>query len=323
MRANVFKNVQIRNSPIQGKGIFASRDIKKNEVLFSAKGPIICYPFLPNYRKGPHWLNVGEKQWLMPLEKTPWRYVNHSCVPNVGLRGKVQVVAMRDLKEGEEILIDYSITESHPMWGMKCLCKNASCRKLIRGIRDLPETFYKTYEPYIPVFLKKIYLQDKIHPLNKKSKGVFAKRSLKKGELIFKVEGPEVHYSFPPNYRVGPTWLAVGKRKWIIPLADSPWNVMRHSCEPNAGMMKRNMVVAMRDIRKDEELTMDDSITEADPLWRKQCACGQKNCRGLIRSIQFLPESLYKKYFPYLPTFTQSVYQECKGLDLGVPFPRG
>ncbi len=310
----LFKKVQILTSPIQGKGIFARTDLKVGEAIFTAKGPFIRYPFLPNSRKGPHWLNIGNKMWMMPLEKTPWRYINHSCEPNAGLHGRTQVVAMQAIKAGQEILIDYSITESHPDWEMKCLCRNANCRSSIRSIQFLPWSFYERYEDFIPTFLKRSYLKDKIYPTHKKSHGVFAKQAIKKGELLFKVDGPVVEYRFPPNYRLGPHWLAVGKQKWIIPLENNPWNFLKHSCEPNTGLLNKNEVVAMRDILPGQELTMDDSITEADPRWKKPCTCGQKNCRKIIRSIQFLPAERFKKYEPYLSTFAKAVYHESRSL---------
>src|ERR1035437_7410304 len=34
-------------------------------------------------------------------------YLNHSCDPNCGFGGEITIVAMRDIKAGEEITIDY------------------------------------------------------------------------------------------------------------------------------------------------------------------------------------------------------------------------
>lgn len=316
---DLFKKVQIGSSSIQGKGLFALCHIKKGERIFLAEGPIINYPFLPNYRKGPHWLNVGEKKWMMPLETTPWRFINHSCEPNVGLKGKLQVTAMRDILAGEEINIDYSITESHPNWEMNCLCGSKNCRKTIRSIQYLNWERFQIYQDFIPPFLKKMYFKEKIYPTTEQTKTVKAKLPIKKGEILFKVEGPIVNYKFPPNYRIGPKWLGVGKQKWIIPLRDNALNFIKQSCCPNTGILDKNLVVAIRDIEKDEILTMDDTITETDSRWKKKCDCGQVNCRRIIRSIQFLPPELYKKYLPYIPTFAQAAYLEAKGLALGTP----
>lgn len=312
---SLFEKVHLQTSSIQGRGIFAKRKIKKNEVLFNAIGPFIHFPLLPNHRKGPHWLNVAEKTWMMPIEKTPWRYINHSCAPNAGLKGSTTVVAMQEIKKGEEILIDYSITESHPEWSMNCLCKTKHCRATIRGIQSLPWERYEAYKPYIPAFLKKLYLKDKIYPTYKKASGVFAKQKIKKGELLFKVEGPTVKYSFPPDYRLGPHWISVGKQKWLIPLENNPCNFLKHSCQPNTVLTGKNEVLALSEIQQGEELTIDDSITELDPRWKRKCNCGEKNCRKVIRSIQFLPEEIFKKYEPYVSDFASKTYKGTKAVS--------
>ena len=69
---------------------------------------------------------------------------------------------MDNIKKGEEITIDYSITEDDPYWKMKCGCSNKDCRKTIRSIRFLPEKNFKKYRPFIPKFLKKFYEDEKI-----------------------------------------------------------------------------------------------------------------------------------------------------------------
>lgn len=66
----------------------------------------------------------------------------------------------------------------------------------------------------------------------------------------------------------------------------------------------------MRDILEDEELTVDDSTIEDDPRWKRQCHCGAKNCRKVIRSVQYLPPALFKKYKPYLSSFIQHAAQQ-------------
>ncbi|MEK7540120.1 MAG: SET domain-containing protein [Patescibacteria group bacterium] len=139
-------------------------------------------------------------------------------------------------------------------------------------------------------------------------RSLFAKHPLKKGEPIFKVEGPTVRYQFPPDYRLGYQWFNTGKNTWIIPQRNNPWWFIKHSCQPNVGVVRKNVVVALREIGPDEELTIDDAITETDPRWKRQCQCGAKNCRGLIRSVQFLPQELFETYRVYMPAFQRNMY---------------
>jgi len=68
-------------------------------------------------------------------------YLNHSCNPNSGIRDKVIIVAMRDIERGEEITLDYSITEADRTGKLKCKCGDQNCRKIIRSIQFLPKKF--------------------------------------------------------------------------------------------------------------------------------------------------------------------------------------
>jgi len=57
---------------------------------------------------------------------------NHSCSPNVGISGEVTYVAMRDIKEGEELTADYAMFMSRK-FHLDCLCGTAECRGVITG----------------------------------------------------------------------------------------------------------------------------------------------------------------------------------------------
>ena len=75
---------------------------------------------------------------------------------------------------------------------------------------------------------------------------------------------------------------------------DSRWSIdgsvggngthyVNHSCRPNAFMQtfgKHLLVLALRDIRPGEEITVDYEYTLHSD--RKRCTCGAPNCRGRI-----------------------------------------
>lgn len=139
-----------------GKGLFATRDIRKGERLFCVTGKVRREAYAPGYNHiGPRWLAIGVEKWLIPVRTCPWWYLNHSCRPNVGLKGKVTVVAMRRIRKGEELTLDYAVTEHDPYWSMRCLCDEKSCRKVVRSILFLPRRLAKKYEKYTPSWLKK------------------------------------------------------------------------------------------------------------------------------------------------------------------------
>lgn len=141
-----------------GNGVFAKSDIKKDEIIFIVKGTIEQYVYSPEfYHLGSNWLAIAKNTWISPFDNNPWRYINHTCSPNIGLKGKVTAVAMKNIKKSEQITIDYSITEDDPNWNMKCKCGEKNCRKIIQSIRFLSPELFEKYKNYIPKFLKTEY----------------------------------------------------------------------------------------------------------------------------------------------------------------------
>lgn len=143
-----------------GKSIFAKASIKKDKIIFIIKGTVERSEYNSEfYHEGPNWLALARNKWLSPFDNNPWRYINHLCNPNAGLKGKVTVVAMKDIKKDEQISIDYCITKDDPYWNMKCNCGQKNCRKIIRSIRFLSPRLFNKYKKYIPKFLREEYAQ--------------------------------------------------------------------------------------------------------------------------------------------------------------------
>lgn len=151
---------------------------------------------------------------------------------------------------------------------------------------------------------KKVFVgKSSIHNL-----GIIAKRLIKKGETVFIVKGKKVFFEIKHQKHSlhGPNWVGIGKNTWIDPIGFSRY--LNHSCNPSAGIKGSVTVVALKDIKKGEEVSIDYSITEGDKFWYMNCRCGSKDCLGRVRSVQFLPEKKYKKYLPYIPRYFQRCY---------------
>ena len=111
-------------------------------------------------------------------------------------------------------------------------------------------------------------------------KGVFANRDFKKGEIVLKynlkpltkeefdnLSEKEKHYTSKEN-----------EKYFLFP---SPERFVNHSCEANTNP-KNKCDVAIRDIKKGEEITTDYTKDNVPGLNMK-CNCGSKNCKGLIK----------------------------------------
>jgi hypothetical protein len=62
-------------------------------------------------------------------------YMNHSCEGNAGFLNDVNLVAIRDIKQGEMITYDYALSECSTVYWEKCRCECGSrnCRSWISG----------------------------------------------------------------------------------------------------------------------------------------------------------------------------------------------
>lgn len=146
----------------------------------------------------------------------------------------------------------------------------------------------------------------------KKSKlhgrGVYTKENISKGETIFIIKGHRKHLVVKGKKEsdMGPAWVGIKHGEWIDPTP--PALYLNHSCNPNAGIKGAVTLKALRNIKSGEEITFDYATTEDDVYWQMKCGCGSKNCRKIVRSVQFLPEKQFKSYLPYIPTFFKDLY---------------
>jgi uncharacterized protein len=148
----------------------------------------------------------------------------------------------------------------------------------------------------IKMFEKNIYVKN----TEKYGKSIFAKRNFKKEEEVFIICGPIVKkptiYTVPISFD-----LFIDP----LPLAGKE---LCHSCEPNCGIKNRNVIVAMKNIKKDEEITIDYAmiVPKYNSRVLKQntkCNCGSKNCRGKFGSYQKLSEELKRKYKGFISEY--------------------
>lgn len=152
----------VGNSEIEGRGLFASKNISKGEIVFIMKGRIIKLN-KNNAEKifnEPDIMGIDKDLWIDPIP--PYKYINHSCNPNAGIRGRVTFVALRNIKKDEEITFDYYVSEDS-LWNIKCCCGSKNCRKIIRGIRFIHPESFKKYASLVPTHFKKIYKKHNIH----------------------------------------------------------------------------------------------------------------------------------------------------------------
>ncbi len=146
-------------SKIEGQGLFATKPIKKGEIIAIKGGHIIDWKTLKKREKliGASYLQIDDGFILAPLTKNEvgkvMMFLNHSCNPNVGVRGEITIVAMRDIKIGEELTIDYAMIDDDN-YRMKCNCGARNCRKIVTGKDWKRKDLQRKYGKYFSTFLR-------------------------------------------------------------------------------------------------------------------------------------------------------------------------
>ncbi|MDO8754327.1 MAG: SET domain-containing protein-lysine N-methyltransferase [Anaerolineales bacterium] len=118
-----------------GNGIYALQPLNKGELAAVFGGVVYeweAFIQLPE-RERSLCIQVEDRHFLVPRPIGEGDYVNHSCNPNAGLSGQIGLVAMRDIKIGEEVCFDYAMSDTLPYDEFHCECGSANCRGLVGG----------------------------------------------------------------------------------------------------------------------------------------------------------------------------------------------
>lgn len=138
------KSYAIRGNSIAGFGIYATRDIREGEIIFTGEEKtqrIVTKRYVDanwNEEQKMHFRRYAyalSEELFVLWDENPseWAPQNHSCDANTGLDG-LNVVALEDIAMNEELTLDYSQFLDENMEPFECRCKSAGCRGTINGV---------------------------------------------------------------------------------------------------------------------------------------------------------------------------------------------
>ena len=159
---------------------------------------------------------------------------------------------------------------------------------------------------------------------NKHGMGVIAHADIKKGERVVVLGGFVI--SIPDLRRMRKTSLSAYNFISTIgyqvddDLVSSPITrgqlssaeYLNHSCDANCGFKGQMSVIAMRNLQKGEELTIDYAlcVTSDLLLFQSPCLCGASTCRKLISAQDWKIPALQKRYHGYFQPYIQERINE-------------
>jgi len=151
--------LEVRAVPDKGGlGAFARETVSADEIVAVWGGYIVDMEQLETlpHEVQQHSVQIEEGLYLATIGGAETAdFINHSCDPNLGLRGQITLVALRDIEVGEEVCFDYAMTDCTPYDEFECHCSTAACRGTVRGDDwQLPELWAK-YAGYFSPYLQR------------------------------------------------------------------------------------------------------------------------------------------------------------------------
>ncbi len=141
--------------------------------------------------------------------------------------------------------------------------------------------------------------------------GIFATKKIKKGERIIVFGGyvmtKKQFSALPKKLKTFPFQIAddlyFGLSK-ITEIEEADY--LNHDCDPTCGFDGEITIVAIRDIKKDEEITIDYAmcLTLKD-VEAMDCLCGSSLCRKKIKVSDWKRKDLQQRYKGFFQPFLE------------------
>jgi uncharacterized protein len=151
---------EVRESPLQGLGVYAKAEISRGDWVAIWGGKVYSHAEIeeladsyPHFASHP--VSVFEGYALASTSLTRFddaERFNHSCSPNVGVKGQIVVVARRRIRRGEELVFDYGTTESG-FEPFECRCGSKRCRGTIDGTAWQDPAFQRRHRGWFSWYL--------------------------------------------------------------------------------------------------------------------------------------------------------------------------
>jgi SET domain-containing protein len=125
--------VEVKPSPIDGRGVFASDALRARRKIGELTGTLITQQEARRRAFSARRIAIVEFEDGLALDASKdkcFRYVNHSCTPNTYMRRvahRVEFYALREIGPGEELTCDYG--ETHHEGKLPCRCGSEACRR--------------------------------------------------------------------------------------------------------------------------------------------------------------------------------------------------
>ncbi len=123
----------VRSSQIHAAGCYTTTRIRKDAFIVEYTGERISKDLADEryeHRDHTYLFGVGDGRTVIDGFGTAM-FLNHSCAPNCEtdeVDGRIWIIALRDIKPGEELTYDYCLYDGEPGDEAPCSCGAKQCR---------------------------------------------------------------------------------------------------------------------------------------------------------------------------------------------------
>lgn len=136
----VHPGVVVKDSAIEGKGLFAAKGLFEGEIVIRLSGRMVStaqlvrmiefanadpsHPYVDT-------LTIYEDRHLVLPTGSVVHFGNHSCDPNLWHVSPFEIGTRRAIPKGEELTVDYGTQSGAPGFSMTCHCGSPLCRGVV------------------------------------------------------------------------------------------------------------------------------------------------------------------------------------------------
>jgi uncharacterized protein len=134
---------------------FARAAIDVGELVAVWSGAIVTRDYIAalGEEAGKTCVQIDDELFLASSGTDPSDWINHSCDPNLGMRGQIVLVARRPIAAGEELCYDYAMTDGCAYDEFACHCGSALCRGRVTGDDWRLPLLQRRYRGYFSPYL--------------------------------------------------------------------------------------------------------------------------------------------------------------------------
>lgn len=136
----VHPNVVVRDSGIEGRGLFATEGLPAGVIVLRLSGRLVTTDELAQLIEHANaypshvyvdTLTIYENAHLVLPPRSMIHFGNHSCDPNIWHVGPFEIATRRVIQVGDEMTIDYATQSGAAGLSMTCHCGSALCRGVV------------------------------------------------------------------------------------------------------------------------------------------------------------------------------------------------